>query len=119
MMMIVEAVAQEERSLGELISDYPRYFGARRSFALQVTPKPEFYRELAQLYGLHQSDLRDGLKVKRRYEWILFRASRTEPILRIMAESKSEQETEELIDEGEKRAKSLLAENQSQDGISK
>lgn len=119
MMMIVEAVAQEERSLGELISDYPKYFMARRSLALRITPKPGFYRELARLYGLHQSDLRDGLKLKRQHEWIFFRASRTEPILRVMAESKSEQRTEELINEGEKRAKSLLAENQSQDGTSK
>ncbi|MFB0551343.1 MAG: hypothetical protein ACETVV_02100 [Nitrososphaeria archaeon] len=119
MMMIVEAVAQEERSLGELISDYPKYFMARRSLALRITPKPGFYRELARLYGLHQSDLRDGLKLKRQHEWIFFRASRTEPILRVMAESKSEQRTEELINEGEKRAKSLLAENQSQDGTPK
>lgn len=112
MMMVAETVATEERSLGDLVSDYPKYFTAKRSFALRTTPNPAFYKELAQLYGSYQSDLRDGLKVKKRHEWIFFRASKTEPMLRVIAESKSKQRTEELMSEGEKRAISLLAGNE-------
>ncbi len=50
--------------------------------------------------------------MKKRHEWIFFRASKTEPMLRVIAESKSKQRTEELMSEGEKRAISLLAGNE-------
>ncbi len=111
-MIVAETVAQEEKSLGEVVSDYPQYFTAKRSLAVRTRPKPAFYRELAKLYGSHQIDLRDGLKAKKQNEWIFFRASKTEPILRVLAESKSKQRTEELVSQGEKRAVSLLAEDE-------
>ena len=112
-MMVAEAVALDGRPLGDLASDYPKYFMAKRSFAIPSLLKATFYRELARQYKSYQSDLRDGLKTKRQHEWIFFRASKTEPILRVMAEAKSKQRAEELINDGEKKAMSLLAENES------
>ena len=113
LMMVAEAVAQGGRPLGSLVSDYPTYFMAKLRFAMPSLPKPTFYTELAQLYESYQCDLRDGLKIKRQHEWIFFRASKTEPILRVIAEAKSKQRAEELGNDGEKKATSLLSENES------
>jgi phosphomannomutase/phosphoglucomutase len=53
----------------------------------------------------------DGLRVEFPNSWILIRASGTEPVIRIISESTSQTQTDELIGKGKKLVQSLVEAN--------
>jgi phosphomannomutase len=50
-----------------------------------------------QEFAKFQLDTRDGVKVIQPDGWFLVRGSNTEPIIRIVAESKSEEQAKEIV----------------------
>jgi phosphomannomutase/phosphoglucomutase len=58
-----------------------------------------------QEFAQFQMDTRDGVKVMQPDGWFLVRGSNTEPIIRIVAESKSEARAKEMVADLSKRLK--------------
>jgi phosphomannomutase len=52
---------------------------------------------LRQEYGEFPLDTRDGVKVTLPEGWFLVRGSNTEPIIRVVAESRSESQAREIV----------------------
>jgi phosphomannomutase len=54
---------------------------------------------LRQEYAAYPMDLRDGVKVSLPDGWFLVRGSNTEPIIRVIAEAKREEDARKIIDD--------------------
>ena len=65
-------------------------------------------KEKAQLLATDEINTLDGLRLKFADSWMLIRASGTEPVIRVIAESTSQTETNELISKGTELVRSLV-----------
>ncbi|MEA3397368.1 MAG: phosphoglucosamine mutase, partial [Chloroflexota bacterium] len=85
------------RKLSDIAESVPVYFNSKtktRCNDLDVTME----RVRAQVTGGDQQvDTTDGVKIWHKDGWLLIRPSGTEPIIRIFAESKTEDRAEELM----------------------
>jgi phosphomannomutase len=54
---------------------------------------------LKKAYAKEDVSMLDGLKINFGYAWVHIRPSNTEPIIRVLAETKTEDETRRLLDE--------------------
>jgi phosphomannomutase len=111
------------RTLRQLTRDLWREFGElhyrRRDLALARERAVSVSRRLAEAppsalasLPVEQVDPRDGTRLHLpRDQWILFRASGTEPLLRIYAEAEAPGKVRELVEEGTHLATRLAREN--------
>ena len=74
-------------------------------------PVMDQVKERADLFGPDEINALDGLRLQFADCWMLIRASGTEPIIRVIAESMSQAQTDELIGKGEKLVQELVAAN--------
>ena len=104
--LVLEAMATTGRSLAELVADLPTYAIDKR----KITCAPEeFQAALATLLDRYTDayvhPVRDGSKLylsgRLECPWIHLRASNTEPVVRVIAESESAEEAARLCDEVE------------------
>jgi phosphomannomutase len=123
-LLLANVMAEESKPLGQLVADLqreygPHYYGRRdlhipeevKQAAIQRA-RAESTRRLGQYSVLKKEGL-DGIKFfldapsdhNGAEAWILFRASGTEPLLRIYAEAASPQLVEEMLASGEKFVK--------------
>jgi phosphomannomutase len=65
-------------------------------------------KEKAHLFAPDKINTLDGLRLEFPDSWMLIRASGTEPIIRIISESKSQTQIDELISKGKKLVQSLV-----------
>ncbi|MDH4269369.1 MAG: phosphoglucosamine mutase [Dehalococcoidia bacterium] len=65
-------------------------------------------KEKANLFASDEMNTVDGLRLKFADSWMLIRASGTEPVIRIISESMSQKQTDELISKGKKLIQSLV-----------
>ncbi len=102
---VLELMAKEGKKLSELVKDIPKY--------VTLKAKVPCRDKLKLLEGLKEkfpdADFTDGARVEYEDGWILIRPSGTEPIARIMAESKSEKKAKELLEMGMEVVKSILS----------
>jgi alpha-D-glucose phosphate-specific phosphoglucomutase len=123
-LLLANVMAEEGKPLGQLVADLqseygPHYYGRRdlhipeevKQAAIQRA-RSEATKRLGQYSVLKKEGL-DGIKFfldapsnhNGAEAWILFRASGTEPLLRIYAEAASPQLVEEMLSSGEKFVK--------------
>lgn len=98
MALILEYLAESEKTITRLTSDLPRYFMIKKKSKLTKY----FERNLAKLkrkYAKEKMDLIDGVKIDFEDSWVHVRKSNTEPIFRIIAEAKSKKRAKELVSE--------------------
>ncbi len=102
---VLELMAKEGKKLSELVRDIPKY--------VTLKTKVPCENKLKLLEGLKEAfpdaDFTDGARVEYEDGWILIRPSGTEPIARIMAESKSEKRARELLEMGIEVVKKILS----------
>ena len=65
----------------------------------------EVLRTVREQFAEFPMDTRDGVKVMTPDGWFLVRGSNTEPIIRIVAEAKSEERAREIIDRAYREVK--------------
>ncbi|HEC68877.1 MAG TPA: phosphoglucomutase/phosphomannomutase family protein [Candidatus Omnitrophica bacterium] len=114
-LLLLEMVAQEGRNLEELVKDLEkslgRWFYLRKAIPLKKVKKsvldkikiPD--RLLGE--GVERVNRLDGIKIITPSFWLMFRASGTEPILRIYAEAKSKKKVCQLLSQGERMINAL------------
>ena len=112
-LMLVEIMATNGKTLGELIDELMEELGQRFVFLRRDTELTQAHKE-ALLEKLHELkpdgigglkvvniETIDGLKFHREDgSWVMLRVSGTEPVVRVYAEATSEQEVMDLVDDG-------------------
>ena len=68
-------------------------------------------KEKAQLFAPDEINTLDGLRLELPDSWMLIRASGTEPVIRVVSESTSQTQTDELVSKGKELVQSLVGAN--------
>ena len=98
--LILEIMAEERRSLSELLNELPRYHQLKDKVPCPEELKKPVLEEIRRRVSGARVETLDGVKVW--FEdgsWILVRPSGTEPIYRLYAEASTEERVSELVEE--------------------
>jgi phosphomannomutase len=83
-------LAKEKKTAKQLRNTYPDYFMSKNKIELgKNIVLPSIFKALQQKYQKQPQHTTDGLKIEFEQDWVHLRASNTEPIIRIYAESNS------------------------------
>jgi len=97
--LVLTVLAEEKKTLSELIATFPRYYNIK----LKDYLKGDFSKKLSrfeknafQILGKTTLDKRDGLRFNFKQGWLQIRSSNTEPIYRLIVETNNEKLTKSL-----------------------
>ncbi len=105
MALILQLMAETGKTVSELVTEIPRYHMVKTKFTIGPDQAPAILAKVQRHYeqqaeqGSVQIDTRDGIRIDLPEGWVQLRASNTEPIMRLIAESKDAELTEKLIAE--------------------
>jgi len=93
--LILQLMAKNGKIIGALADSIPKYRMIKQK--MEITEKGAWIETLKEKFSDEKMDLRDGIKIIFPDSWIHVRESNTEPIVRIIAEARTEGEAEELV----------------------
>ncbi len=99
MAWVLHAMAARDMTISRLASELPRYAICKTKQQVARESIPVALAALEKHFTDAQSDRLDGLRLDWPGKWLLIRASNTEPIVRIVAETASAVESQSLCDE--------------------
>lgn len=94
--MILQYMAEEQKSLGELVDLMPSLFIAKMKTDIGDLNPDMLLEKMAQKYQHEKISTIDGVKIDFPEGWVHMRKSNTEPIIRVYAEAGSKQEANAL-----------------------
>ncbi|HKS11159.1 MAG TPA: phosphoglucosamine mutase [Pyrinomonadaceae bacterium] len=97
MALVLHLLAESGKTVSQLLDQFPRYSVVKEKMVCSSEKIPAILRMLRQEYGEFPLDTRDGVKVTLPEGWFLVRGSNTEPIIRVVAESRSESQAREIV----------------------
>ena len=109
MALVLHLLAESGKSVGELLETFPRYSIVKEKMECSSQRIPSVLRMLRQEYAEFPIDARDGVKVIMPDGWLLVRGSNTEPIIRIVAEAKSQKMAGEIVSKVYEQVTSWIA----------
>ncbi len=89
-------LADSGKMLSEIKDEFPNYFIAKKKIDLKGVSPDEVINKLIKKYSTENINTDDGLRIDFENHWVHFRKSNTEPIVRIITESKTQNYSEEL-----------------------
>ena len=92
--MILSLLSSSEKSISDEISNMPQYLMIKDK--IRIDDKVDF-DSLETIFDCNEINKLDGIKFIWPKKWIHIRKSNTEPIIRIFAEAKTQEEVDELI----------------------
>ena len=96
MAFLLDRMAESGESIGVLAKSLPRYFRKFGTIAYAHGRLGSLMQALEENFPNIPSDRSDGLKLNLPGGWIHVRASNTEPLLRLAAEARSQEQVDEL-----------------------
>jgi phosphomannomutase len=104
MAVVLQLLAEEDKRLDEIVDSLPRTTIVKDKVACPSEAVFTVLKRIDAVFGAGaEKDRSDGLRLKWADRWLQVRASNTEPIVRVVAEARSEKEARAL-------AASVLAE---------
>ena len=101
--LTLEYMATSGKSISQLQEEIPKYFMIKDKIDGTSEQAHRIIRDLKRKYSEKgQISTLDGLKIIFSDAWVHIRPSNTEPIIRIVAESKSQKKVESIIDKFKK-----------------
>lgn len=99
--LVLQRLLEAERPVTALVAEYPAYTILKESVPREAGEIDAGYERLLNRFEGARADRQDGLRLDwpERRQWLHFRASGTEPILRIIAEAPSAEAARALIAE--------------------
>ena len=97
--LVAHLLAVREIPLRGLADELPAYRMLKEKVGRPDLPWERIAARLKAAFGDHVLDETDGMRFSRDEEWLHVRPSGTEPVVRFIAESPSEQESRALIEE--------------------
>jgi phosphomannomutase len=99
MALVLDAMAERDLPISALADELPRYAMCKTKIELARDKIAESFTRLQQYFPDATPDRLDGLRLDWPNAWLLVRASNTEPIVRIIAEAQTAEESQHLCDE--------------------
>lgn len=96
MALVLEAMAAERTSVGELAATLPKFVMRKLKVPMPAGGLDCVFHQLAATFPDAHADRTDGLRLSWEDRWLLCRASNTEPIVRVLVEGPSEQDVDQL-----------------------
>jgi phosphomannomutase len=96
--LILEMMALRGKKISELHRELPRYHIVKEKISCPPERVHNVIAEVRRRYRDRKPDLTDGVRVNRADGWIHIRASTTEPLIRVIAESSHERTARENAD---------------------
>ena len=110
--MILNKLSKTDKSLNSIMENIPQYSMIKDKLKLSNHIDLEKLGDLLiEKYASEKYDKKDGLKLIWNDKWIHIRSSNTEPIIRIIAESKNSEITKSLIKEFKHTISTFLIES--------
>ena len=97
MALVLHLLAESGKTITQLLDQFPRYSVVKEKMLCPSEKIPAVLKMLRQEYEKFPLDTRDGVKVTLPDGWFLVRGSNTEPIVRVVAESRSESQAREIV----------------------
>ena len=97
MALVLHLLAESGKSVTELLESVPRYHIVKEKMSCPSDRIPAVLKMVREKFAEFPLDTRDGVKVMTPDGWLLVRGSNTEPIIRVVAEAKSEERAREMI----------------------
>lgn len=95
--LFLSYLAKSDKTVSEIRQQYPSYVIRKSKIKLQESMDvDDILRQMQQIYKDYPVNTQDGVKIEFEEEWVHMRKSNTEPIIRIYAESKTEDKADEL-----------------------
>jgi phosphomannomutase len=107
MAQVLDAMAQQEKSISEIVKNLPRYEIYKTPVAVEREQVATLLERLQQAYPEAATNSQDGLRLDWPDRWILVRPSNTEPIVRAIAEAKTPEAARSLCETTAKLAATL------------
>ena len=95
--LVLHLLAESGKSVTELREDIPQYTIVKEKMTCASDRIPAMLRMVRQEFAQYPMDTRDGVKVILPDGWLLVRGSNTEPIIRVVAEAKSEERAKAIV----------------------
>ena len=95
--LVLHLLAESGKSVTELLESVPRYHIVKEKIACPSDRIAGVLRTVRQEFAKFPLDTRDGVKVILPDGWLLVRGSNTEPIVRVIAEAKTEARAREMV----------------------
>jgi phosphomannomutase/phosphoglucomutase len=109
---ILEIMANENKTLSELIKEIPTYETIKIKIPcpnkLKKSINKKILPEIKKNKKIIKIDQTDGIKIYHTDGWILLRPSGTEPIYRIYSESKNKEKAKELANHYKKKIEEII-----------
>lgn len=99
MALILEMLAERNCGIKEILKDIPRYYSSKIKVPCSSEKAMRVVRNLRKKYKDLSPNTIDGLRLDWQDAWVLIRPSNTEPVMRVNAESLSEQRADEICAE--------------------
>lgn len=96
MALILAYMAEEQKTLSELVFDIPHYFFAKNKIEVEPVRLDAIMNKADKIFPDAKIDRTDGIKILLDYSWIHIRKSGTEPIIRVYVEAKTQAKADEL-----------------------
>jgi len=94
--LLLEYLAQENKPVSQLVDNLPQYFMVKKKLKASPTCFTKVEQRFKEEFGKEKLNFLDGIKVMKKEGWVHIRISGTEPIIRVIAEAKSELEAKKL-----------------------
>lgn len=95
--LILQLLLEDDRPLSGIVGRYPRYWIVKDKMDRPNAPLDAVYGALRKEFADASADTQDGLRLSWPNRWVHVRPSGTEPIVRVIAEARSEEAARELV----------------------
>jgi phosphoglucosamine mutase len=97
MALVLHLMAESGHTITQLVNSFPQFSVIKEKLACPSHKISAVLRMLRDEYAAYPMDVRDGVKVMLPNGWFLVRGSNTEPIIRVMAEGRSDNDARDII----------------------
>ncbi|MCS7365208.1 MAG: phosphoglucosamine mutase [archaeon GB-1867-035] len=112
-LLMLEVLTHEGEGLSKIVDKLPRYYNYKDKIPCPHNLKKKVMEKMLLEVKCEEAvkiETIDGIKIwKDENKWVLIRPSGTEPIIRIYAEAKSNEEAKELVEKYKEKLRGILA----------
>lgn len=109
MALILHLLAETDQTVSELVNSLPQFAMIKEKIACPSDKISAVLKMIRNQYAAYPMDLRDGVKVSLPDGWFLVRGSNTEPIIRVIAEAKTEADAKTIFTQIYSRVQEMVA----------